>query len=893
VKIKLFLLALACAVVALPLFAASYVVPDDRQFIHQVNTIVVATAVDQRVLTQNGVWTSTTFRIDEVVNGPVFERLIDVIEPGTETGEGRRIEGIPRFEVGERALLFLRPRADGGWIVADLALGRFTFQRDVTGREILTRTGDDLSRSEAPQTTRDAAAFLDFVRGEVRGGRPAATYFAPAAPAVVKSDDETSLRFRPRIDIAPFSAASYTITGGPRRSTFPTPVSYNIGTVTEPGAPGGGVTAINSAMSAWSNVSGANIKIQYSGVATSDQGLCPTCSADHKNTIQFERNLSWAGVSPFTCSASSYSGVLGVGGPWTSGSHSGPNAEVFETITEGDVEMNQGLANCTLLFGNGDFNTAVTHEVGHSIGWRHSDQTRADNPGVACTSDPSLECSNSAVMKAFITAGINGAPTTWDQHAAQAVYPGAVTCTPPTVATQPTGSTITSGNSASLSVVAAGTSPFTYQWYTGASGNTASPVNGATAATVQVSPTTTTQYWVRVTGQCAPTADSVAVTVTVNQVICTAPQITGQPQSTSITSGNVASLSVAATGTSLSYQWYTGASGQTGNPVNGATFSSVNVNPSNTTAYWVRVSNSCGTADSNTVTVTVTAGCAAIQIVGQPQPKSITAGSSTSLSVSASSSATPLTYQWYIGTPGDLSSPIPNATSSTLTVTPANTTIYYARVTNSCRATQDSNAAQVTVNPPGCPAVTMLTPAVVQNGNTYTLTASPSGGTGLTVTWAMQLSGGGTQQVGTGLTINVTPTVTTTYVATARNSCGASLDAPVTITITPTAATCAAPTLTQPADVTVPPGGSTTLTVGAIGSGTLHYQWYQGAAPSTANGVGSDSPSFTTGPVASTTQYWVRVTNDCGSGASPSTASAGSTTITVTTMVARRRAAHH
>jgi hypothetical protein len=385
------------------------------------------------------------------------------------------------------------------------------------------------------------------------------------------------------------------------------------------------------------------------------------------------------------------------------------------------------------------------------------------------------------------------------------------------------------------------------------------------------------------------------VTVTVNPPTCTVPQITAQPQNATIASGGSTTLSVTATGTApLSYQWYIGSFVATGAPITGATNSTLFVNPASTTTYIVRVSNSCGSADSLPVTVTVNApGCAAIQIFGQPQPKSITAGSSTSLSVSASSTATPLTYQWYIGTPGDLTSPIANATSATVSVTPVTTTIYYVRVTNSCRGTQDSNAAQVTVNPPGCPAITMATPTVVQNGATYTLTASPSGGTGLTVTWVMQLSGGGTQQVGTGLSINVTPTATTTYVATARNSCGASLDVPVTITITPTGTPCAAPTLTQPADVTIPPGASITLTVGAVGSGTLHYAWYQGAAPSTATGVGSDSPSFTTGPLAATTQYWVRVTNDCGSSASPTTATASSTTITVTTMVARRRAAHH
>jgi len=96
-------------------------------------------------------------------------------------------------------------------------------------------------------------------------------------------------------------------------------------------------------------------------------------------------------------------------------------------------------------------------------------------------------------------------------------------------------------------------------------------------------------------------------TKTVTIVTCTAPAITSQPSSTSIVTGQTATLTVMASGTAtLSYQWYTGTSGNTSSPVGGATASSVNVSPASTTSYWVRVTNSCGTADSVTVTVTVT-----------------------------------------------------------------------------------------------------------------------------------------------------------------------------------------------------------------------------------------------------------------------------------------------
>lgn len=82
--------------------------------------------------------------------------------------------------------------------------------------------------------------------------------------------------------------------------------------------------------------------------------------------------------------------------------------------------------------------------------------------------------------------------------------------------------------------------------------------------------------------------------------------VTAHPQSTSIADGQTANLSVTATGSSLAYQWYAGSTGDTSNPVAGATAASFATPPLSTTAsYWVRVSNPASHADSNTATVTV------------------------------------------------------------------------------------------------------------------------------------------------------------------------------------------------------------------------------------------------------------------------------------------------
>lgn len=181
--------------------------------------------------------------------------------------------------------------------------------------------------------------------------------------------------------------------------------------------------------------------------------------------------------------------------------------------------------------------------------------------------------------------------------------------TPPTITTQPASQSIVQGTSATLTVVAAGFAPLSYQWYQGASGDTTNPQSGATASSFTTPILNTpgqVEYWVRVTNSLGH-ADSNTATITVTQK-AVAPTIATQPASQTIASGKTATLTVVASGTSLVYQWYQGASGTTIRLINGATNSSYTTPPLNsTTSYWVRVSNSAGQVDSNTATITVVA----------------------------------------------------------------------------------------------------------------------------------------------------------------------------------------------------------------------------------------------------------------------------------------------
>ncbi len=72
--------------------------------------------------------------------------------------------------------------------------------------------------------------------------------------------------------------------------------------------------------------------------------------------------------------------------------------------------------------------------------------------------------------------------------------------------------------------------------------------------------------------------------------------------------------------------------------------------------------------------------------------------------------------------------------------------------------------------------------------------------------------------------------------------------------------------INQPQSTTVRRGQRATLQVTPVQGGLYTYQWYQGHAPLTSSPIAnSNSPTLTTPVINEVTQFWVRVTNPCGS----------------------------
>ena len=460
-----------------------------------------------------------------------------------------------------------------------------------------------------------------------------------------------------------------------------------------------------------------------------------------------------------------------------------------------------------------------------------------------------------------------------------------IACAPLAINAQPQPATVVPGGSATLSVSASGGGTLTYQWYRGNSGDTSSPVIGATGATLNTGAlSVSTRFWVRVTRNCngSSSIDSQSALVT---VACNAaPTITVHPASQTIPGGQSTTLSVTAT-QAQSYQWYRGLSGDTSNPIAGATASSVTVAPTVTTSYWVRVLNDCGFANSNTATLTV---CNKPVIAQQPlATQTIPAGQAATLSVIASGDPT-LTYQWYEGASPNTATPIAGATNASYT-TPALFTAkqYWVRVSNSCGFV-NSQTATVNVTCNREPIITAQPiGGPINQGGSRTLSVSVQADGPVSYQWYTGTSPNTASPIAgaTASSITVSPAATTNYWVRVTNACGVTNSNTATVTV------CVAPSIAQhPASTTITTGQSATLTVVAGGSGPFSYQWYIGASGNTASPIaGAVNASVVVTPSA-TTSYWVRVTSTCNGSASVNSNAA--TVTVVPPNITRRQASY-
>ena len=419
--------------------------------------------------------------------------------------------------------------------------------------------------------------------------------------------------------------------------------------------------------------------------------------------------------------------------------------------------------------------------------------------------------------------------------------------TAPTVSTHPSSQTVTAGQTASFSVTASGTAPFTYQWR-----KNGSNISGATSSTYTTPVTSSADngaVYSVVVGNNAGTSTSNNATLTVNY----GPSISTQPGSQTVNAGQTVSFGVVATGTAtLAYQWTKG-----GTNISGATASTYTApatsSADNGAVYAVNISNAYGTVTSSNATLTV---ITAPTVSTQPSSQTVTAGQTASFSVIASGTA-PFTYQWRKN-----GSNIVGATSSTYT-TPVTSSAdhgaVYSVVVGNNAGTATSSNATLTVNF-GPSISTQPGSQTVNAGQTVSFGVVATG----TATLAYQWTKGGSNISGATSSSYTTPATSSAdngavYAVNISNAYGTVTSSNATLTVI------TAPAIsTQPAAQTVFTSKTATFTVTASGTG-LAYQWKKnGTDISGATNSSYTTPEATSADIGEVLAYSVVVSNSAG-----------------------------
>lgn len=465
----------------------------------------------------------------------------------------------------------------------------------------------------------------------------------------------------------------------------------------------------------------------------------------------------------------------------------------------------------------------------------------------------------------------------------------------PTLSTQPVATqTLCQGATPTdLQVTAnGGSGTFNYQWYSNINNNVSggTAISGANNA-LFTPPTTTvgTVYYYCVISQ--TTAGCVVVSNVAAVIINASPNITVQPQSSSVCAGgtpNTLSFSYSNGVGTPTYQWYSNTSNNTtsGTAIGGAT-SATYVPPTSAVGVlyyyclltFPSLAGSCATIATGTAGITVTP---AASIATQPiANQSICTGGTIQnpLTVSYSNGNGIASYQWYSNTSNSTTGGTPvgtNAANYTPPVfTTAGTYYYYVMISFSgsgCGAITSDIAQVDVVNDPVITNQPLTAQTVCQNSPATILSVVASGGIGTSYNyqWYSSTSNtttGGTLLVGETTSSYTPPTATagTLYyycVITQPTGIGCnatSATAAVTVNLAPTV-------VNQPQSSIICLGTTpTTLALTyANGAGTPNYQWYSNTTNANTGGTlitGATAASFNApATVAGTLYYYCEVT---------------------------------
>jgi gliding motility-associated-like protein/uncharacterized repeat protein (TIGR01451 family) len=410
--------------------------------------------------------------------------------------------------------------------------------------------------------------------------------------------------------------------------------------------------------------------------------------------------------------------------------------------------------------------------------------------------------------------------------------PGCGLTASPNITSQPGDQIVCEGSIATFSVTASGAG-LTYQWR---KGNTnlinGGNISGATTSTLTINPASTADaalnYNVIVSGSSMPNDTSLNVSLTVNPNTV----ITTQPMDQSVCSGALASLSVIASGTGLSYQWRKGIINLiNGGAISGATTATLTINPfiiSDTSSFYnVVITGTCGNDTSDNTALMI--GMMPVLVI-QPTPQTVCEGDSVAISVSVL--GTGLTYQWRKGTVnlidgGNLS----GTTTSVLTINPVSISDtafnYNVIIMGGCSQNDTSINASLAVN--SLPLIASEpTDQVICSGTSATFSVNATG-SGITYQWRkgiVNLINGGNISGATSSVLTINP-ATVSDGATDYNVMINGVCSPADTSINASLIINETLITSEPANQNVCEGNTATFSVSGTGTG-ITYQWRRG-----------------------------------------------------------------
>jgi sugar lactone lactonase YvrE len=296
-----------------------------------------------------------------------------------------------------------------------------------------------------------------------------------------------------------------------------------------------------------------------------------------------------------------------------------------------------------------------------------------------------------------------------------------------------------------------------------------------------------------------------------------APSIGTQPADAKVVDGATTTFSVAASGSSLSYQWQ-----RDGKNIAGATGASYTTPvlrmADNGARFQVVVSGPNTSVTSNAVTLTVTP--IALSLTAQPQAQTARDGEVATFDVAVTGSE-PIQYQWYRNDAPIVGADKASYTTSALAL--ADSSAVFKVVVTNPAGTLTSQDARLTVTAVAPRIVTAPESVTSSDGSTVTFKVVAAGSAPLAYQW---LRNGSPIAGATDANVAVTLAYAGSgdrYAVRVSNTAGQVTSDAAIATVN-----AAAPSISRhPADVSIATGGTATFSTAASGTAPLRYQWQQ------------------------------------------------------------------